>query len=249
MPGGRVILAPMSSDQKRWLIAGFVIFDVVVVVLVLVWLFRDPYRASQAQQAQVAEARDPQQIDAAAEGLELVAFETAELMFTGSSALGEQPGFFEKVSGEARIGAGDNLRSLRGTVQMGSVVTQADSLTKKLKEESGFFEVEAYPTAEFVSTGIRPAPEGAVRDTHVIVGNLTLRGVMKSVEFPAQVEITPQRFLLSAEFSVNRHDFGVSYDGGAAFPEIRELVLINLSIDAPRSSAAGEEASTNPNEQ
>ena len=238
----------MSSDKKRWLIGGFVVVDVIIVVLVLVWVFRDQYRASQAQQAQVSEARATPQIDAAAEGVEVVPFETAELMFTGSSALGEQPGFFEKVSGEVAIGPGNSLRSVRGVVQMGSVVTNADSLTKKLKEEEGFFEVQKFPTAEFVSTEIRPAPEGAVRDTHVVVGNLTLRGVTKSVEFPARVDINDGRVLLAAEFSVNRHDFGVSYDGGAAFPEIRELVLINLSIDVTRQRSLADEPTNNTTE-
>jgi polyisoprenoid-binding protein YceI len=238
----------MSADRKRWLIAGFIVVDVIIVVLVLAWVFRDPYRASQAQQAQVSEARATEQIDATAEGLQVIPFETAELMFTGSSALGEQPGFFEQVSGEVGLAPDETLRSVRATVRMSSVVTNADSLTKKLKEEPGFFEAEKYPTAEFVSTQIRPAPEGAVRETHVIVGNLTLRGVTKSVEFPAQVEISADRFLLSAEFSVNRHDFGVSYDGGAAFPEIRELVLINLSIDAARQRSLADEPTNNTTE-
>lgn len=236
----------MTSDQKRWLIAGFVIFDVVVIVLVLAWMFRDPYRAAQAQQAHVSEARSPEVSDVAADGLETVRFETAELMFTGSSALGEQPGFFEQVSGEVAIGAdGKTLHNVRGTVQMNSVVTNADSLTKKLKEESGFFEVKTYPVAQFVSTEILPPDIEAGRDKHLIVGNLTLRGVTKSVQFPAQVDITPDKFRLAAEFSVNRNEFGVSYDGGAAFPEIRELVLINLSIDAPRRADA---PGTNPSE-
>lgn len=237
----------MSRTQKLWFLAVFIAVDTVVAVGLVIYLLRDSYRAADAPQAQVGEARattEPavEELDA----VQTVPFESAELMFTGSSALGEQPGFFENVRGEAVLAEDGTLRGLRGTVQMASVMTNADSLTAKLKNEPGFFEVDQYPTAEFASTSIRPAGREAAAKgaTHQVEGNLTLRSITRSISFPAKIEVTPERFSLESEFSVNRRDFGVSYEGGAAFPDIRDLVLINLSIQAPRKSVDARDSST-----
>ncbi len=210
---------------------------VLAVVMLAIYLFRDPYRASQAQQATVDEPSATTQPAETEVSGERVVFESAELMFTGSSALGEQPGFFEQVSGELVLSEDGTPLQLKGTVQMASVLTNADSLTKKLKSEPGMFEVEKYPTAEFTSTAIRPASGDAAASgaTHEIQGNFTLSGVTKSISFPVTIEVTPQKVTLSSEFAVNRQDFGVNYDGGAAFPEIRDLVLINLDVEAART--------------
>lgn len=240
----------MSRTQKLWFLAAFIAVDTVLAVGLVIYLLRDPYRAADAPRAQVGEAQ-PTTHDAADRALpvETVPFESADLLFTGSSALGEQPGFFENVRGEALLADDGTVRGLRGTVQMASVMTNADSLTAKLRSEPGFFEVDKYPTAEFTSTSIEPAiGEAAAKGaTHQIVGNLTLRGITRSIGFPAKIEVTPERFSLEGEFSVNRQDFGVSYEGGAAFPDIRDLVLINLNISAPRKSSG--DASDSPTRQ
>jgi len=225
---------------------------VVAVILVALYLLRDPYRASEAIQARVGES-EAAETGEISESDERVPFETVELMFTGSSALGEQPGFFEDASGELVLGDDGAPRRLKGTVRMDSVLTNADSLTAKLKNEPGMFEVAKYPTAEFVSTAIRTASGEAAGKgaTHEVQGNLTLRGVTKSIAFPVTIEITPAKVLLSGEFSVNRQEFGISYDGGAAFPEIRDLVLINLDVEAARTRRGDAQSgpTSNPSNQ
>jgi polyisoprenoid-binding protein YceI len=238
----------MASIWSKLLILLAVVLAVVILAF---YLLRDPYRASQARQATVEEPTSTTQPTEAEVSGERVVFESAELMFTGSSALGEQPGFFEQVSGELVLGEDGTPLQLTGTVQMASVLTNADSLTNKLKTEPGMFEVDRYPTADFVSTAIRPASGEAAAEgaTHQVQGNFTLRGVTKSVSFPATIEVTPQKVMFSSEFAVNRQDFGVNYDGGAAFPEIRDLVLINLDFEASRTPCTpsnSDEPSTRP---
>ena len=234
----------------------------IAAVALTLFLLRAPDRAADAQRAQVGDVVEPaaqtdvpeQAQDSATD--EVLAFESAELMFTGSSALGEQPGFFETVSGQLVLGEDGTPKALRGTVQMASVLTNADSLTAKLKSEPGMFEVEKYPTAQFVSTAIRPVSTPGAEATHEIEGNFTLRGITRSIRFPAKIEVTPAAVTLQSEFSVNRQEFGVNYEGGTAFPEIRDLVLINLDLEASRTAsppaAGGEEPSSNtlqsPNE-
>ena len=169
--------------------------------------------------------------------------ENVELMFTGSSALGAQPGFFSDLSGVATVSNVGELLALDGEVIMSSVLTNADSLTAKLKSEPGMFEVDKHPTATFASTRIEPL-SGAPKATHTVAGDLTVRGVTRPISFPATITRDGAGLTLSSAFSVNRHDFGITYDGGSAFPDIRPDVLINLDIRVPMPARGGAPPST-----
>ena len=234
----------MTKSGKRNVAVVIVLLALLAGVAFAVYLLTRPDPAANLQRAEVGEAREEPaatQADAATDVVVPFAASpdgagNVELEFTGSSALGEQPGFFQSITGEAVVGEGGALKALRGTVDLSSVLTNADRLTNNLKTAPGFFEVDKFPTAKFVSTDIAAAA-GAGGATHLIRGNLTLRDQTKSISFPATVSVTADAVKVDAEFSVNRRDFGVTYEGGTAFPEIRDLVRIRLSIDAPRPAA------------
>lgn len=233
--------------SKTWSIVAIAVAVLAVGIALAVIFLRAPDRAADAYQASVGEVDEEEtSIEQATEDLEAAPFDSAELMFTGSSALGEQPGFFERVNGVVYLDADGQPAGLRGEVDMASVLTNADSLTAKLKNEPGMFEVEKYPTATFIATGIEPATGDASGATHKVHGHFTLRGITKSISFPAKIEVTPEQVVLSAEFAVNRHEFGVSYEGGTAFPDIRDGVLINLDIEAQRPPRPDTDTSSTP---
>ncbi len=238
----------MTGPQKTLTAVLIVVASLVASVALVLWLLNTPDRAADAVRAEVGDVTESEGPGEDSEDLEPVPFEMADLMFTGSSALGEQPGFFEGVSGVIYLDREGAPSGLRGEVDMGSVMTNSDRLTNNLKTEAGFFQVAQYPTASFISTGIEPTtdPAGAEEATHRVHGHFTLRGVTRSISFPAMIEVTSERVSLESEFSVNRQDFGVSYEGGAAFPDIRDLVLINLSIEATRSSRPAANDTSNP---
>jgi polyisoprenoid-binding protein YceI len=106
------------------------------------------------------------------------------------------------------------------------VWTDADGLTRHLKSPD-FFDVAKYPRATFESTEIRAGGDKGA--THTIVGNLTLHGVTKGVAFPVVVSEQDAAFAATAEFSLNRKDFGVAYPG---MPDdlIRDEVVVRLKI-------------------
>lgn len=219
---------------------------VVIGVVIINYLGQDPTEGATA--AEVGEARGAEPVTIAEDDV-VIPLDTNNtgLLFTGSSALGQQPGFFSDLGGQAVLTPDGELKLLQGTVQMDSVLTNADRLTSNLKNEPGFFEVEKYPTSEFVTTRIAPYEPGdasaadAESDeppTHTIEGDLTLRGITRSIRFPATVNVTDEQLTLSSTFSVNRRDFGIDYEGGTAFPDIRDNVLINLDITADRPSAS-----------
>lgn len=162
--------------------------------------------------------------------------------FTGSSKLGPKTGYFTELEGEAGLDKDHRLVTISAALDMASVATDTESLTRKLKEEVGFFLVEKFPTATFVSTAITAldAPDDKGH-THTVEGNFKLKNLEQSLSFPARVTSTGKRFELIAEFSMKRLEWGVDYDGGTVFPEIRDNVLINLEITVEREAVSGAE--------
>ena len=144
-------------------------------------------------------------------------------------------GHFTRFGGQI-LTAEDPLRSgVTATIDMTSIDTANAARDAHLRS-ADFFEVEKYPTMTFVSTGIKQAEEG-----FVLEGDLTLKGVTKTVAFDLEVSgFGPDayggtRVGFSAISHINRIDFGVSFNGpipgvpgGVA---VSENVTINLEIE------------------
>jgi polyisoprenoid-binding protein YceI len=98
-----------------------------------------------------------------------------------------------------------------------------------------FFDVQKFPTARFVSTAVKPGGQNGA--THTITGNLELHGVTKSISFPAMIHMTGDLVHATAEFVINRKDFGIVYPG---MPDdlIKDEVAIKLTIIAKKTSAS-----------
>src|SRR5690606_7152927 len=110
--------------SKTWSIVAIAVAVLAVGIALAVIFLRAPDRAADAYQASVGEVDEEEtSIEQATEDLEAAPFDSAELMFTGSSALGEQPGFFERVNGVVYLDADGQPAGLRGEVDMASVLT------------------------------------------------------------------------------------------------------------------------------
>lgn len=79
-----------------------------------------------------------------------------------------------------------------------------------------FFEVEKFPTAAFAVTSVSALDTDEANCE--ITGNLTLKGVTKSVKFPALVVAKADGTLtaISDKFAINRNDWGMKYGSGLA---------------------------------
>ncbi len=85
---------------------------------------------------------------------------------------------------------------------------QAPKLTAHLKSED-FFDVANYPTALFELTAMDPM---SGEYNAKVTGNLTIKGVTKSISFPANVLITDNSIVVDSEpFTVDRNNWGLSY--------------------------------------
>jgi polyisoprenoid-binding protein YceI len=130
---------------------------------------------------------------------------------------------------EASLEGGDQPR-VSGTIETGTIDTRDETRDGHLKN-ADFFDVERFPTASFSGTLVAPDK---------LVGELTLRGVTKPVEMTANVTgpaVDPwgnSRVGIDLEGTVNRHDFGVSWNldlpNGGKLLEDEVTLIASLSF-------------------
>jgi polyisoprenoid-binding protein YceI len=157
------------------------------------------------------------------------AIDTAQsaLGFVGSKITGSHEGGFNEFEGTIEVVDGEATRSsVKVRIDTTSLWADDDRLAKHLKS-ADFFDVENMPEATFESTSI----EGQVQGDYMVTGNLTLHGVTKSISFPAEIQIAPDRVTAQAEFFIKRFDFGIVYPGK---PDdlIRDEVVIQFDLVA-----------------
>ena len=121
--------------------------------------------------------------------------------------------------------ANPGASSFNVTVDANSVNTGSDARDNHLRKEE-YFNVEKYPVINFVSTTIKKDQNG-----YIVTGNLTIKGVTKSITFPFTVENHDNGIELSGEFSIDRSDFNVG--GGSAV--LGDNVNVSLKVFANKS--------------
>ena len=144
-------------------------------------------------------------------------------------------GRFDKFEGVI-VTAEDPLAStVTASVDLSTINTGQEQRDAHIRS-ADFFEVEKYPTMTFTSTAIKAAEEG-----FVLEGDLTLKGVTRTVAFNLEVSgfgkdaYGGTRCGFSATTQINRMDYGVAFNGpipgvpgGVA---VSEKVTINLEIE------------------
>ena len=132
----------------------------------------------------------------------------SKLTWVGAKVTGKHEGDFGLFGGIVEVVAADPTQSrVRAEIEMSSVTSDSEKLTGHLKSPD-FFAVAEFPRSTFVSTGIKKGEVG-----YLVTGNLTLRGVTKSITFPASITVGEAEVIVKAEFAINRKDFGVVYPG------------------------------------
>jgi polyisoprenoid-binding protein YceI len=151
--------------------------------------------------------------------------DNTKIEFTGTKRGGKHDGGFKKVAGTASVAGGDPTKAkIEVEIDMASTWSDDEKLTKHLLSPD-FFAVKTHPKAKFVSTKVEKANAG-----FSVTGDLTLNGKTKSVTFPAQIKASPDGLNLSAEFLINRHDWGITYGKGMIYDD----VALRVKLDAKK---------------
>lgn len=130
-----------------------------------------------------------------------------------------------KVSGgslsaeDGQLTAGDLEVSLAGLQVDPKSVTEEGKKYSDLEghlKSADFFDVEKYPSAKFVITGVAPYDSTQQKSllagaTNIISGNLTLKDSTLNISFPAQVAVTDNDITAKAKFTIDRTAWGVNY--------------------------------------
>jgi polyisoprenoid-binding protein YceI len=148
----------------------------------------------------------------------------------------EVPGFFRDFTGEVNYDANDVTKS---SVNFKAMVTSVDTGVAprdKHLRTADFFDVEKFPELTFKSTKVEKKGKGMV-----VTGDLTMRGVTKSVSIPFQIagwlpasERAGMKMGIAGETTINRRDFGVNYGNNlpSGIPAISDDVKVVLQIEA-----------------
>ena len=92
-------------------------------------------------------------------------------------------------------------------------------------KSADFFDVEQFPMAQFEVTNVQPVTdvEGV---THNVTGNLTLKGVAKSITIPANVSMDGDMIKATTpQFTINRMDWGIEYGNGSIVGLAQDRVI------------------------
>lgn len=152
--------------------------------------------------------------------------------FVGAKVTADHEGSFTDFDGSLTLADDGTPTALEITVKVASLQADHPDLTTHLLS-ADFFDAPTFPEAKFVSTAIRDkAGEGGA--THEIEGDLTLHGQTKSITFPATVEVSDALAKGTAEFKIDRTQFGITHPG-MKDDLIKDEVLLKLSLQFPRA--------------
>lgn len=152
----------------------------------------------------------------------------SRLTWVGAKVTGRHEGSFGAFGGIIELVGEDPTRSrVRAEVSMGTLISSPEKLVAHLKGPD-FFDVEAWPTASFVSSAIARTGEG-----YAVTGDLTLHGNTRTITFPASITASGPEVTVDADLKLNRKDFGVVYPG-APDDLIADEVVIKLELHAKK---------------
>ncbi len=128
-------------------------------------------------------------------------------------AVSKVRGRFDKFEGTIVTGEDPLASSVTATIDATSISTGQEQRDAHIRS-ADFFHIEEYPTFTFTSTGLKPNGDDFLLD-----GDMTIRGATKPVTFKLELGgFGPDAFGgtragFSATTEINRHDFGVSFNG------------------------------------
>ncbi len=173
----------------------------------------------------------------------------ADLQQSAIEWIGTKP--VKRHHGTLKLADG-TLASANGTLSGGMFTIDMNTLTPDDQDAEGntklqghlksedFFDVAKFPTSTFEITEVKQGVSGndvVMKDaTHTVTGNLTMKGVTKSITFPAKITMTDNQITSDAEFNIDRTQWNIVYgnDKGLGDKFIRPEVNIKLHLIASK---------------
>lgn len=162
------------------------------------------------------------------------------IKWLGKKLTGEHYGTIATSAGELYV-TDNALSGGKFKLDMNSItvldITDPDKnadLTDHLKSDD-FFAAANHPEGMFEITGVEAlTAQDDMGNTHLISGNLTLKGIVQGIRFPAYIQLNEENIQAKAEFNIDRTLWDIRYRSGKFFPELGDKVIndqIGISFD------------------
>ncbi len=119
-------------------------------------------------------------------------------------------------------------------------------------QSADFFDVAVHPTATFEITSASKLEQvDTLNNNYKIAGNLTIKGITKNIEFPANVTIENGVLTAKADFAIDRTQWEVKYGSGTAFSNLGDKAIsdaIDFNVVLKANAQATETATTQGHE-
>lgn len=211
--------------------------------------------APDSYDAKTTEARDTNKSQAGERWN--VSTNDSKIEWIGTKVTGYHTGVVPIKSGEIFVNNGEvtggkfamDIANMSVLGPKGSDTTANKKLLGHLKS-ADFFDVAKHPEGSFELTGVSDYEGDAIKDTvdarqeeineykvtnptHMVSGNLTLKGVTKNIEFPARITVSGNTAEAIARFNIDRKQWGIVYPGK---PDdlIRDEIHLGIAIKASK---------------
>ena len=147
--------------------------------------------------------------------------EKSEVMFTVKNFGFNTPGSLKGLKGSIKFNPSDIVASsFNVSVDVNTINTGVDARDSHIKKEE-YFNAEKFPLISFISTKITKS-----QDSYTVTGNLTIKGVTRSISFPFTVQSQDNSLVFSGNFTINRKDFDV----GGSSAVLSNTVDVSLKV-------------------
>lgn len=150
----------------------------------------------------------------------------SQIEWLGKKVTGDHYGTISISKGDLQL-ENDVLTGGSFEIDMNSIVSKDvenpeynQKLVGHLKSDD-FFGVEKYPTAKFEITGVEK--KGTTK--YLVQGNITIKGITKSISFPTQLAIYGDKASATATITIDRSDFNIKYGSGSFFDGLGDKMI------------------------
>ena len=136
-----------------------------------------------------------------------------------------------KIDGGKIVG-GDFTMDMQSIVVLDMEGEGKAKLENHLRD-SDFFLTKEFPVAKFEITGVNEAASDSA--THVVKGNLTIRGKTNNIEFPAKISLSEAGMVsATAKFAIDRTKWGIVYGNDKSLGDkfIHPNIDLELKLEA-----------------
>ncbi|MFD2514382.1 YceI family protein [Pontibacter locisalis] len=167
----------------------------------------------------------------------------SEVKWHAKKVTGEHMGTIGVSNGQLLVN-GNKVTGGTFTIDMNSIIctdikdaNYNQKLVGHLKSDD-FFSVEKHPTATFTITKVKPIANAAAGEpNHTVTGDLTIKGITKSISFPATVAVKNGVATAKADITIDRSKFDVRYGSKSFFDNLGDKAIyddfvVSLNVTA-----------------